>query len=66
VSRRSPRGPIPPKPSPRRTGKYGDSHGGRWSSPWVIRIVVIVAAAVLAVAIAVAAAQGILFGLPSR
>jgi hypothetical protein len=61
VNGRSPRGP-----NPRRTGRYGDSHGGRWSSPWVIRTVVIVAAAVLVVAIAVAAAQGILFGLPSR
>lgn len=44
-----------------RTGRYGDTHGGRWSSPWVIRIVVIVAAAILATAIVYAAVNGVLF-----
>jgi hypothetical protein len=65
VSRRSPRGPIV-RTGPARTGRYGEHHGGRWSSPWVIRIVVIVAAAILLAALVVAGMQGILFTLPSR
>lgn len=44
-----------------RTGRYGDTHGGRWSSPWVIRIVVIVAAAILVTAVVYAAVNGVLF-----
>ena len=44
-----------------RTGKYGETHGGRWSSPWVIRIVAIVAGAILLTAIVYAAVNGVLF-----
>ena len=44
-----------------RAGRYGDTHGGRWSSAWVIRIVVIVAAAILVTAIVYAAVNGVLF-----
>lgn len=49
-----------------RTGRYGDTHGGRWSSPWVIRIVVIVAAAILVFAIVYAALHGVLFSVNPR
>ncbi|MGT2424584.1 hypothetical protein [Amnibacterium kyonggiense] len=51
---------------PRREGRYGDHHGGRWSSPWVIRLVAIVAGLILVVALAYAAAHGFLFSLPKR
>jgi hypothetical protein len=49
-----------------RTGRYGAEHGGRWSSPWVIRGVVLVAAAILVFALVYAAAHGFLFAVPSR
>ena len=49
-----------------RSGRYGDQHGGRWSSPWVLRIVVIVAAAILVTALVYAAANGVLFSTNSR
>lgn len=61
MSRRPPRGPLQP-----RIGKYGDEHGGRWSSPWVIRIVAGVAVVILAVALVYAALHGFLFALPKR
>lgn len=49
-----------------RAGRYGDTHGGRWSSPWVIRIVVIVASAILVTAVVYAALHGVLFSVNSR
>lgn len=49
-----------------REGRYGEEHGGRWSSPWVIRGVVAVAVVILVVALIYAAAHGILFSLPKR
>ena len=65
MSRRSPRGPLPPR-EPVRTGAYGDGRAGRGSSPWVIRGVVLVAAVIVVGALVYAAANGILFSLPSR
>ena len=49
-----------------RSGRYGDSRGGRWSSPWVLRIVVLVAAAIVVFAIVFASLQGFLFSVPQR
>jgi anti-sigma-K factor RskA len=49
-----------------RTGRYGEDRAGRWSSPWVIRVVVIVAVAILVTAVVYAALHGILFSLPKR
>ncbi|WP_375389919.1 hypothetical protein [uncultured Amnibacterium sp.] len=65
MSRRTPRGPLPRR-GPTRTGSYGAGRAGRWSSPWVLRIVVIVAAAILLAAVVLAGMQGILFSVPSR
>jgi hypothetical protein len=56
----------PRRPLQRRDGRYGEHHGGRWSSPWVIRIVALVAGLILVAAIAYAAANGFLFALPRR
>jgi hypothetical protein len=41
-------------------------HGGRWSSPWVIRGVVIVAVVIVVIALVYAGLHGILFSLPKR
>lgn len=49
-----------------RTGRYGETHGGRWSSPWVIRVVVGVAVAIVVVALVYAALHGVLFSLPKH
>lgn len=65
MSRRSPRGPMVKK-GPPRTGKYGEGRGGRGSSPWVMRVVVIVAAAVVLAALVYAAANGVLFRVNSH
>jgi hypothetical protein len=61
----SKRGQSRPRLEPRE-GRYGEVHGGRWSSPWVIRIVVIVAAAILATALIYAAVNGVLFSVNSH
>jgi hypothetical protein len=49
-----------------RSGSYGENRGGRWSSPWVIRVVVIIAVVILVTAIVYAALHGFLFSLPKR
>ena len=49
------------KKSPPRTGSYGDGRAGRWSSPWVMRSVVILAGVIVVVAFVYAAANGVLF-----
>ncbi|MBW4042433.1 MAG: hypothetical protein HIU86_09950 [Acidobacteria bacterium] len=54
------------KKGPARTGRYGEGRGGRGSSPWVMRIVVIVASAVVLAALVYAAANGVLFRVNSH
>lgn len=49
-----------------RSGRYGEDRAGRWSSPWVIRCVVLVAVVILVIAVAYAATHGILFSMPKR
>ena len=61
MNRKSPRGPIVARTP--REGRYGEHHGGRWSSPWVIRIVAVVAGLLLATAIVYAAVHGELFSV---